>query len=96
QSFNQNHLLEAHYRIHTKERPFACTFPGCRRSFSQRSGLNVHKRTHTGEKPYQCQHPGCGKSFSDSSARTRHQRTHTEGGLLCGLDGCPKRYDRYH
>lgn len=42
-------------RIHTGEKPYACTFPGCFKRFSQSSNLTAHERTHTlnyNDKPY--------------------------------------------
>lgn len=36
-----------HFRIHTKEKPFAC--PKCPRAFSVRTTLTVHMRTHNKE-----------------------------------------------
>ncbi|KAJ3455734.1 hypothetical protein MRS44_017216 [Fusarium solani] len=91
QSFNRKSDLQRHYRIHTNERPYACTIPGCGKSFIQRSALTVHVRTHTGEKPHQCQYIGCGKRFSDSSSLARHRRIHTgERPYKCGHNDCLK------
>jgi hypothetical protein len=33
-------------RIHTGEKPYACTYPGCFKRFSQSSNLNAHEKTH--------------------------------------------------
>ena len=34
-------------RIHTGEKPYACTAPGCFKRFSQSSNLTAHEKTHT-------------------------------------------------
>jgi uncharacterized Zn-finger protein len=32
---------QRHYRTHTREKPFVCTWRGCGKTFTQAAGLNV-------------------------------------------------------
>ena len=78
-----------HERIHTCEKPFSCTHPGCPKSFKTSSHLNVHKRIHTGERPFPCTFEGCDKRFSQKGTQERHLRTHTgEKRFSCTHPAC--------
>uniref|UniRef100_A0A5S6QG60 C2H2-type domain-containing protein n=1 Tax=Trichuris muris TaxID=70415 RepID=A0A5S6QG60_TRIMR len=46
------HNFATHFRTHTGELPFPCTF--CDKRFRTTSALTVHTRCHTGERPYVC------------------------------------------
>ena len=56
--------LEAHKRVHTEERPFACEYDGCYKRFAQASGLNSHMRLHTGELSFICKLKNCTRKYN--------------------------------
>jgi len=83
--------LQRHVRMHTGEKPFACTYDGCDKSFAHNSHLTRHERTHTGKKPFAC--GDCSKGFTQKGDLTRHMCLHTgEKPYSCG--DCDKRFAR--
>jgi len=91
--FKAKYKLINHIRVHTGEKPFTCSQPGCRKSFARAENLKIHVRTHTGERPFACEFKGCDKRFANSSDRRKHIHVHTlEKPYRCKYVGCDKSY----
>ena len=69
---DQSHLA-VHKRLHSGEKPFACSM--CEYRCSRKSQLVVHERVHSGEKPYACS--VCEYRCSDKSRLVKHERVHS-------------------
>ena len=79
----------------SKERPYRCGYPGCKKSYSKRYYLRGHFVIHTGKSKFQCPHPECASEmyFRDRATLKRHMVMHTsEKPFQC--DTCERRFGR--
>ena len=67
-STNNHGHFDNHLRVHSEDKPFKCTEPGCNKRFKRKQHLTSHLRMHSGEKPFVCHFGGCQATF-------RHQET---------------------
>lgn len=102
-----NHALAEHMRVHTDERPYACTFECCGARLKTSDQLTRHVRLHTGERPFVCHYDGCeGKFVSCGELQVHIECNHTPEGqarrkkqeqrLAKALDAAGISYKREH
>lgn len=77
--------------VHRRERPFACSMPGCAYAAANRTSLRQHMFTHTGGGRFACTVAGCSYSAASRARLEQHMRGHegergrgeTGGGAGC-------------
>lgn len=74
---NSYKQLIEHRKIHTSEKPYACS--ECDAGFKRPSDLSIHMRIHTGERPFKCKF--CDKGFKSANDARCHERHHTGRSL---------------
>jgi uncharacterized Zn-finger protein len=83
-----------HERIHTGEKPHACSFPGCNYRASRKHHIVYHERVHSDAKPYSCDYKKengekCTYATKFKSDLNLHQRIHRgEKNFVCTFPAC--------
>ena len=57
-----------------EERPYQCTFIGCKKGFGRKDNFQYHINKHYGIKPYICKFTGCQMKFTSPAFRSIHGR----------------------
>lgn len=74
--FPNSSSLKRHVeKVHNKDLPFLCDFPGCESKFSKEWELRHHSTIHTNKKPCPCTVEGCEASFEFPSKLKLHMDT---------------------
>ena len=90
--FTAKNKLDRHQMtVHSKEKPFKCTFENCEKAFSRRDKLTDHARTHLNYEPFHCRF--CSKGFFRKDNLKEHEVLHTKD-YPYKCEKCPKGFMR--
>lgn len=97
-SFVTRHCLEAHLRVHTNERPYECTVPGCGKTFKQSGQLKQHTIRHGPKQDFICD--VCGTNVSSKYTLIEHRKIHFQIGAFkceeCSASFAKRSYLKEH
>ncbi|CAG2115410.1 unnamed protein product [Medioppia subpectinata] len=66
--------MNAHQRIHTGDKPFACVWPDCGKRFTAKYKLREHMNIHNNVKPFACHWPGCQYTSASNANVIKHAK----------------------
>ena len=81
-TFTSFRSLTVHKKIHTDEKKYKCSHPGCYYKAFVRSKIILHNMIHTGQKNYSCEFPGCEHRSRTQAHMNIHKKTHTIEGQI--------------
>ena len=85
-SFDKNHSLTRHLKIHTDNRPYQCDI--CSKTFRAAFNLDYHKRTHIGKADRCVACPFCKRKVLIGRGARRHLRLYH--GINCSNEDAAK------
>lgn len=68
-SSSSESTVDVSRKTHAEDRPFVCSFPGCKRRFRQKSNEITHQRVHGRHIVYSCSIECCNERFPSANER---------------------------